>query len=161
MNIATVAIVAVLLCSGVAGTAAAAPAADKRTAIPSSARIDITDAHAHATVPAQPVGAVYMTIASDSPLTLVQATTDVAKDVQIHDMHKHAGVMRMREIKRPQLKSGEKLVLAPGGMHMMLLGLTRQLKAGETISMTLRFEDKDKKQIAKNLNVPVQPLGKK
>lgn len=161
MNITTFPLVAAVLCTGVAGTVAAAPAADKRPATLSSARIHISDAHAHATVPAQPVGAAYMTITSDSPLTLVQAETDVAKDVQIHDMHKHAGVMRMREIKSPEIKSGEKLVLAPGGMHMMLLGLKRQLKAGQTISITLRFEGKDKKQITKTLDVPVQPLGKK
>ena len=102
-----------------------------------------------------------MTISSPSPLTLVRVESNVAKDVQIHDMHTHHGVMKMREKKNLEIGEGEKLVLAPGGMHIMLLGLKRQLKAGETISLTLWLEDQNKKQIAKALDVPVQPLGKK
>ena len=161
MTISTFVIITALLLGGVSGVAIATTGVEKQAKAIASPQVNITDARAHATVPAQPVGAVYMTISSASPLTLVQAETNVAKAVQIHNMHKHEGVMQMREVKRPQIAAGETLVLAPGGMHMMLLGLNRQLKAGEALSLTLRFEDKSGKQIAKTLDVPVQPLGKK
>lgn len=168
MNISTIVVSTALLLGGAASTATVlAHGVDKHdeattpATLNTSSALNITDARAHATVPAQPVGAVYMTISSTSPLTLVKAESDVAKDVQIHDMHKDHGVMKMREQKNLKIGEGEKLVLAPGGMHVMLLGLKRQLKSGETISLTLRFEDQNKKQITKTLDVPVQPLGKK
>lgn len=161
MNISTLVITTVLLLGGVTGAALGSAGADRHGKATASAPIRIAEARAHATVPAQPVGAVYMTISSASPLTLVQVETDVAKAVQIHNMHKHEGIMQMREVKRPQIAAGETLVLAPGGMHMMLLGLNGQLKTGKTLSLTLRFEDKNGKQITKTLDVPVQPLGKK
>lgn len=161
MNISTVVMTTVLLLGGVSGTVAAGGGSSRSPEITESATLNIGHARAHATVPGQPVAAVYLTISSATPITLIETETNVAKDVQIHNMHVHEGVMQMREVKKPHIAAGETLVLAPGGMHMMLLGLSRQLKAGETVSLILRFEDKNGKRITKAHEVPVQPLGTK
>ena len=39
-----------------------------------------------------------------------------------------------------ELPPGVPVVFKPGGIHMMLLGLNRQLKEGETVPLILTFE---------------------
>lgn len=49
--------------------------------------------------------------------------------------------MRMREVKAIDLAPGTKIAMKPGaGYHLMLLGLTKELKAGEKFPLTLVFE---------------------
>jgi copper(I)-binding protein len=62
------------------------------------AQVSIDQPWIRATVPGQPVGAVYMTISSPGEVTLMQAETSAAKEGQFHTMLHHDGVMKMREI---------------------------------------------------------------
>jgi copper(I)-binding protein len=58
----------------------------------------------------------------------------------IHTMGAEHGVMRMREAPfgLPLPPSGE-LKLAPGGDHIMLMGLRRPLRLGQRVPITLKF----------------------
>jgi copper(I)-binding protein len=47
----------------------------------------------------------------------------------------------MSEVESIDVAPGESLALSPGGMHVMLMGLTSPLKQGERIGMTLTFAD--------------------
>ena len=136
-------------------------AQEKQGKTPLPSPISIANARAHATVPGQPVGAAYMTISSAFPVKLIKVETDAAKEVQIHNTHRHQGIVKMREEKSLQVEADEPLVLAPGGRHMMLLGLKNQLKAGERILLFMKFEDSKKNLITKRIEVPVRPLGEK
>jgi periplasmic copper chaperone A len=49
-------------------------------------------------------------------------------------------MMGMRRIDKLEIPAGGKVELKPGGYHIMLIDLTRELKAGETIEITLTFE---------------------
>ena len=49
-------------------------------------------------------------------------------------------MMMMREVRKIDVPAGHKVEMKPGGYHLMLLGLKRDLKAGETIGVTLEFE---------------------
>jgi copper(I)-binding protein len=88
-------------------------------------------------------GAVYMTIANRGaqPDALVSATSDAAKVVELHEVRHEGGAMAMRPIPRMPLPAGGSLELKPGGYHVMLLGLTRHLHAGDKIKVTLTFEN--------------------
>lgn len=121
----------------------------------------ITKAWARATVPGQPVGAAYMTIVSPVNTLLLEAQTDVARLVEVHDMHQHEGVMQMRAHGPLELPKGEPIELAPGGTHFMLLGLKKPLKAGETLQLKMTFGSsaKDKAKNTVTVNVPVRPIG--
>lgn len=121
--------------------------------------VRVSNAWARATVPGQPVAAAYFTLSSTAPVTLAYIETDVAKQVQLHDMRMVDGVMRMREQKNLELKPGRVVVLEPNGMHLMLLGLQKPLKAGETVSFTFTFIDSAQKKITSVVDVPVRPLG--
>lgn len=87
-------------------------------------------------------GAVYMTIANRGAEAdaVVSAASDAAGLVELHEVKNEGGVMAMRPLPRLPLPAGGTLELKPGGYHVMLLGLTRPLHAGDTVKVTLTFE---------------------
>lgn len=68
---------------------------------------------------------------------------DVAAEVQIHEMVEVDGQMMMQEAEGGvPVPAGGHQHLAPGGPHVMLMGLTRELAAGsEEIDCTISFDD--------------------
>ncbi len=90
-----------------------------------------------------PNSAAYATIMNTGAKDdrLVSAATDAAEKVELHTHINDNGIMRMREVDGGiVVPAGETVKLAPGGLHIMLIGLTRKLNAGETLPMTLTFE---------------------
>ncbi|WP_010301240.1 copper chaperone PCu(A)C [Candidatus Odyssella thessalonicensis] len=71
--------------------------------------------------------------------TLLSAESEICTAVEIHDHINDNGIMRMRPVKTVQIKNGE-IKFVPGGLHVMLMGLKRDLVAGETIKIRLNFE---------------------
>ncbi|MEQ8656612.1 MAG: copper chaperone PCu(A)C [Hyphomicrobiales bacterium] len=79
---------------------------------------------------------------------LVSATSPVSERVELHTMTMDGDVMRMREIEGGiALPAGEKTELAPGGLHMMFIGLTSPFVTGETVPVTLTFESGDTQDV--------------
>lgn len=77
----------------------------------------------------------------DSDDRLVSASSSVAERVELHTMTMDGDVMRMRELEDGiALPAGEMVELAPGGLHVMFIGLTGPFVAGETVPVTLTFE---------------------
>ena len=119
-------IAAVLLCGGIA--------------TPASADIRAETAWSRATSPRQEVGAAYVTLRSDTADRLVSVSTPAARESQLHDMSMAGGVMRMREAPGIALPAGKTVTLAPGGLHIMLMGLAKPLTPGQTFPLHLVFE---------------------
>jgi len=86
--------------------------------------------------------AVYATLGNSGSRAdaLVSASSDVARSAELHRVENDAGVMRMRPVKSIPLPPGEKVELAPGGYHIMLIGLVRALDPGDSVRVTLEFE---------------------
>jgi copper(I)-binding protein len=63
--------------------------------------------------------------------------SDVA---ELHTHIKDGEVMRMRQVEDIPVKAGETVVLQPGGLHVMFMGLHEGLKEGQTFPLTLTFE---------------------
>jgi copper(I)-binding protein len=62
----------------------------------------------------------------------------------IHEMATVDGIMKMRPLPSGlEIKSGETIILKPGSFHVMMMGLSKPLLEGETISGTLHFEKAD------------------
>src|SRR5450830_245887 len=97
--------------------------------------INVHQAWARATAPGQDVGAAYLMIVSKKDTTLVNITTDAAEHTQIHSMTMDNGVMKMRELESLAIPAGKMINLAPGGMHLMLMGLKKPLKVGEQLAL--------------------------
>lgn len=104
-------------------------------------RIEVQAAWARAALAGR-TGAAYMTLVNptDTPDRLLAAASDVAEAVELHAHLHEGGVMRMRPVTAIEVHPGEPMVLAPGGLHIMLIGLRRDLRRGETIRLTLTFE---------------------
>lgn len=49
-------------------------------------------------------------------------------------------MMGMQPITRLEILAGGTVQLAPGGYHIMLIGLTKDLNVGDTVQVTLKFE---------------------
>ena len=105
--------------------------------------INISLPFTRATLPNAPVAGGFLTIENTGtePDRLVSATSDIAGETQIHEMAMQGDVMKMRQLADGlDIPAGETVVLAPGGFHIMFMGLKQALVEGETITVTLTFE---------------------
>lgn len=84
--------------------------------------------------------AVYMTISNTGDADrLVKASSDVAAAVELHNNENKDGVMIMTQLQSVDVPAGGTVEFDPGGMHVMLIGLKRDLKPGDTVPITLQF----------------------
>ena len=85
-------------------------------------------------------GAGYLVLVNTGPAdALVGAESPVAQKVEVHASTMSGGVMRMKAEARVAVPAGGQTVFAPGGRHLMLVGLKKPLKQGERVPATLRF----------------------
>jgi copper(I)-binding protein len=73
--------------------------------------------------------------------TLYAVETDVAKMVQIHETYSNGDVMGMREIGKIIIEPESSVKLEPGGMHIMVMRLKRDIKKGDEIEFKLHFKN--------------------
>ncbi len=110
-------------------------------ASPVLADITVTDPWARASILAARPGAAYLTIHSTQDDRLIELSSPMAGKVMIHAVETGAdGVSRMRHIMALELPEGQVVTLAPGDMHLMLMGLAAKLEEGTSFPMTLTFE---------------------
>ncbi|MFC7332888.1 copper chaperone PCu(A)C [Rhodocista pekingensis] len=97
---------------------------------------------ARATASSAKAGAAYLTIVNggaDDRLTA--AASPVAETVELHTHIMDGSVARMRKVEGGiEIPGDAELVLEPGGLHVMLMGLKQPLKPGESFPLTLTFE---------------------
>lgn len=112
-----------------------------------SAHVVIEDAYARVSSAMAQSGAVFMRIYNhnDFDEVLIGAASDVAERVELHThVQDAAGVMRMVEVEGGiAMAPDETVMLERGGLHVMLLGLTRPLENGDSFSLTLEFQNSD------------------
>jgi copper(I)-binding protein len=97
----------------------------------------VKDAWVRTPAPGQNVAAVYMEIVSRANSTLVAVASPAAASAELHNMTQEAGVMKMRPLEKIELPAGKPVKLAPGGLHVMLIGLKQPLKRGDKVPVTL------------------------
>ena len=89
-------------------------------------------------------GAVFMMLHNNGATDdrLIGAASDVAAKLELHTHTMTAdGVMQMHEIEGGvPLPAGEMHAFERGADHVMLMGLTRELKDGDSFALTLKFE---------------------
>jgi periplasmic copper chaperone A len=106
---------------------------------------DLVVAHAWSrpTPPAATVGAVYfsMTNVGHKADSLVSISTPIAGKVEMHESRKVQGMVLMRAVTSIECLPGQTVKSEPGGLHVMLLDLTRPLAAGAQFPLSLHFRD--------------------
>jgi copper(I)-binding protein len=106
------------------------------------ASVTATDAWVRGTVAAQKTTGAFVTLQSSEESRLVAVTTPAARSAEIHASEQKQGVMHMHALDAIALPAGQRVELKPGSFHIMLVGLTRALSAGDTVPLTFTFEDR-------------------
>ncbi|WP_421868403.1 copper chaperone PCu(A)C [Motiliproteus sp.] len=117
---------------------------------------EVTNPYLRASAPGAPNSAGFMVISNptDQELALVRAEADLAKKVELHNHVNDNGVMRMRQVEKILIPAQGQVELKPGGYHVMMMGLNKQLKPGEQETLTLHFSDGS----SQTLSVPVKKV---
>lgn len=114
---------------------AAAPAAAARAPAP----IEVRQAWSRPSAGTDGVGYMLLVNHGRRPDALVKAESPLAARVEAHRSSLAGGVMRMAPEPRVALPPGGQVAFAPGGYHLMFVGLKRPLKAGDRLPATLTF----------------------
>lgn len=133
------------------GSHGAAPAAQ-------ASGIAVSTAWTRATPPGSKVAGGFFTIENKSGAAdrLIGGSTDASGIFEVHEMAMNNGIMQMRALEKGlEIPSGGKVELKPGGFHIMLIDLKRQLKDGDTVTGELVFEKAGKVPVS----FKVMPIG--
>ena len=102
----------------------------------------VADAYAREMPPGVMSSAVYLSIinSSDKAVTLVNVGSPSAEKVMVHQNTIHADMMRMRPVTRLEIAAHSQFDFAPGAYHLMVIGLSQSLRAGENLKLEFQFE---------------------
>ncbi|MFN2227614.1 MAG: copper chaperone PCu(A)C [Anaerolineae bacterium] len=88
-------------------------------------------------------GAVFLRLTNDGGEAdrLTGGRTNVADVVEIHETVMEGEVMHMQMLADGlEIPAGDEVVLQPGGYHVMLIGMRRDLAVGDEFALELEFE---------------------
>lgn len=119
--------------------------------------IEVSDPWARATPSRARSGAAYMTLSNRGERRdkLVAISTPVARKAELHTHLMEDNIMKMRRVQGVEVHPGEKSVFKPGGLHIMLMGLSKPLRQGHVFPMILTFETAGRIEV----QVVVQKIG--
>lgn len=127
----------ILISAALALSGTGADAADVK-----AGALQISAPWARATPKGAAVGGGYFNITNTgaAPDRLVGGSTGIAGKLEIHEMSMSANVMKMRPVSGLEIGPGQSVEFKPGGLHLMFVGLNRQLQKGDHFKATLQFE---------------------
>lgn len=91
-------------------------------------------------VTGRPAAGFFTAHGTKKPDAVISITTPKAERVEMHSVSLENGVMRMRPEKSMAIPAYRETKLAPGGSHLMLFGVSPDVKPGSNIPLTFRFQ---------------------
>lgn len=123
---------------------------------PNGPPVAVNGAWARATPPHAANGAAYLTLTSPAADALVGVSSPVAGKAELHRMTMDGNVMHMRPVEGGlDLPAGKPVTLAPGGLHIMLMGLKAPLQQGQAVPLHLTFRNAPPADVAAS----IEPMG--
>jgi hypothetical protein len=93
------------------------------------------------------------TNAADTLVAAALADAALADTVEIHETYERGeGMMGMRPMDALPMPAAAPVQLAPGGLHVMLIGLAEDVAEGDSVQVTLRFAQRP----AQTVTAPVR-----
>ena len=120
----------------------------------------ITDTWTRATPKNASAGGAFLTIynSGTKPEILVGGSSPASTKVEVHETSIEDGIMKMRHLHQGlTIPSGETIEMAPGGHHIMLIGITEPFTEGDSIPLTLEFKNSG----TVDINLDVVRIGAK
>ena len=123
----------------------------------------VDDPYARAIPPGQTISAAFMTLVngSDKNIDLVKASSDSAKNVELHEHIHEDGMMKMRQVPKISIAANGKTELKPGGYHIMLIDLVKHIKPQDIVTINLEFSDGSKQEIKADVRKIMMGMMKK
>lgn len=111
--------------------------------------ITVANPWIRATAPGQTISGAFMTLVnnSETAYALTSVSFSDASTVEIHETSMNEGMMRMRKLNQVTIPANGIAELKPGSFHIMLIGLEKDMVAGETETLTLTFSDDSQKTV--------------
>ena len=78
---------------------------------------------------------------TDKPDTLYKITSDISRMIQLHETYAKDELMGMREVGEFVIEPESSLELKPGGYHIMVMKLKRDIKKSDEIEFKLHFKN--------------------
>lgn len=118
--------------------------------------ITVENPYAKEVAPNMKNSAAFMTIknTSDKKISLVTARNDSSAITELHTHGKKDGMMVMYNVEKIEIPAHGEALLKPMGLHVMLIGLNKQLKEGDTVNLELVFDNGESVKVA----APVKKL---
>ncbi|HEY9101112.1 copper chaperone PCu(A)C [Chitinimonas sp.] len=105
--------------------------------------LEIHHPWARATPAGTKTGAVYFKLinsGTEADALIDASAPELAASAEVHNHVNDNGVMRMRKVDKVDIPAKGSALLAPGGYHLMLMGLKQPLTEGQKLPLTLRFQ---------------------
>ena len=90
-------------------------------------------------VPGSDVAAAYLTLRNPTtkPITIVGIESSVAEHAMIHETKTVSGQSQMRPHEQLVIAPGQTVKFEPGGLHVMLMGMTQPVAIGQSVPLVL------------------------
>jgi periplasmic copper chaperone A len=124
-----------------------------------AAQVAVKDAWVRGTVAQQKATGAFMQITAKTAGRLVEVRSPVAGVSELHEMSMHNDIMRMRAVTGIDLPAGSAVELKPGGFHVMLLELKKEIADGQKVPLTLVIEHADKTREVVEVEAVARGLG--
>lgn len=120
---------------------------------------NVENGYVREVIPGNTITSAYMTLNNelDHERLLVNVTSNVSPRVEIHEHLMEDGMMKMRQLPSLSIAGKDSVTLQPMGYHLMMFDLQQPVKSGDTVEMTLYFNDKSSIEIT----LPVQSIKQK
>ena len=111
--------------------------------------VSVQDPYVRLAPPNAPATAAFMVIRNggDKDVKVVKADNPVSRVTELHTHINDGGVMKMRPVPAIEVKAKGEAVLQPGGLHVMMIDLKAPMKEGDSVPVTLTFDDGSSKQV--------------
>ncbi len=121
--------------------------------------VHATDPSVRMVPPGQDQTGAYVTLhnADQRDHALVKAASPAARATELHTVVDEGGMKKMRPVAKMDIAAGRETKLQPGGLHIMLIGLKQPLAEGDSVSITLTFEDGSTKEITAPVRAIMAP----
>lgn len=105
--------------------------------------VEVLEAFVRLTPANAPNSAAFMVLKNKTAhhLSVVAAENPASATTELHGHQNENGVMKMMKLEKITLPPQSETVLKPGGLHLMLFDLKKNLEEGERIPFTLIFDD--------------------
>ncbi|GAA6151836.1 copper chaperone PCu(A)C [Pseudoteredinibacter isoporae] len=109
---------------------------------PVSALEQLGEAYSRPLPPGQSTAVAYLELRNDGdkPIRLISVSSPLARSAEFHRHIHEDGMMKMRKLSGIDLGLGKILRFQPGGYHIMLFGVKRPLRVGDTFTMQIETD---------------------